>query len=374
MHNAGRTNEGPMLCGISWDHLNKQVRGIMAADNGFASPFAENGTQWTWDSDTSNIAVTVGDWLSTQRFDELQIFGYSDPAFINGFADQAMQYLGRWDYALTTADMQAMLDSQSGFPGQTSDERLHYVLDQAGWPNELRRIEPTTTKVARVNWEEGTDALSYLKSTSNDALGTMFVDSGGYVTFLDRHDRVTAETAWTFDHDAGTGIESGLTFSMKEDDVINVASVTNAFGVNTTIRNQASVDEYGVKSQSYELRLQDDNEAVQYAYHMVSRYGDARVRVDAVSFNPSAHAYGYLWDVALRVALGDRVTLSGLPSTAPAPSMDLFVESVAHDVTRDGNRLKWAVTLDLSPADVWDGWVLGDPVKGVLGATTKLIY
>lgn len=353
--------------GISWDHVNEGLR-FMGGD----ALGIDDGTKFTKTGDTG--ASSMASIFKNQRYDTLMVMGYSTKDNAEGFADQTMQYLGYWDRALTTDEFKRMRDSLDAFPGQVVNKRLNYILDQIQWPRELRRISASSTQEAQTGWEDGTQALEWLRSTAEDAMGAFYVDPAGRVTFKDRHERTKADVAWTFDHDAGTGVEAGLTFTASEDDIVNVANIDNAFGVKTSVENAASIAEFGRKEQDYSLRLWDDNEAIQYGYHMVNRYGEPQIRVDTVTINPSAQADGLLWDAAKGISFGDKITLAGLPVTAPAASMDFFVESIAHSIVRDGDRLKWTVACDVSPAAVWDGWVLGDPVKSVLGHTTKLEY
>lgn len=355
------------LFGFSYDGFN----GVVRFQEGRAA-FADDGNYFKNDSGTPVWAIN---YLRGAIFDECYVLGWRSPRAINGFADQAIQYLAEWNYPLRTEDFKAMqraVDMTAHSIGENAaNDRIHYILDQIEWPRELRRIDKTTTVVEPVGWDSGTAALSYLRQAASDSLGAFYADRDGLISFQDRSTR-TKNTSpdWIFDCSDGTGVESGLSFRMRQSDVINVASIDNAYGVKTTVRNAASIREYGEVSKSYSLHLADDNEAIQYGYHMTNRYGEPILRVESVTLNPSAQANGALWDAASRIAFGDRVRLAGLPPTAPAAEMDFFVEQIQHSIVRDGERLKWKVTLNISPAQVWAGWILGNSDYSVLGSTT----
>ncbi len=351
-------NKVPIFGGFSWDHEAQVFRTIC---NSFA---------WPINDQFPGVAA----FMASVKFDACQVLGYNAPTTYWGVGDQAMQYLARFDRALGLDEFRAMQSAADGLEGQTASQRMTYILDMIQYPVSLRRIADSPSLMQRAGWQNGTAALEWLNSTTDSVLGSFYVDPSGFARFVDRRARAGAPIAHTFDHDAGTGVETGLTFELAEDDIINVATIENAYGVSTSIRNEASILEYGAKEESYSLHLLDDNEAVQLGYHIVNRNGEPSIRLRSVSFNPSASAYGVLWEHAKGIRIGQRIHIAGLPDDAPATEMDFFVESVSHNVVRDGDRLKWLVTLELSPGDLAQGWILGDATYGILGETTTLLY
>lgn len=69
--------------------------------------------------------------------------------------------------------------------------------------------------------------------------------------------------------------------------------------------------------------------------------------------------------------IGSVVRLTNLPPTAPATTMDFFIESINHTVVREGGRLNWTVQMSISPYFADAGWVLD---TSALDSTTKLAY
>jgi len=71
-------------------------------------------------------------------------------------------------------------------------------------------------------------------------------------------------------------------------------------------------------------------------------------------------------DDLLGLDLGDMVRITDLPSSAPAASVDVIVDSIEHSISAAG----WTVTLTTSTPQ--SGWLLADADRGQLGQTTIL--
>jgi hypothetical protein len=105
---------------------------------------------------------------------------------------------------------------------------------------------------------------------------------------------------------------------------------------------------------------------------LLNTYADPMVRCDSVTLKASATPGLFL--VALGVEVGDRVTLTDLPTAAPDTELDFYVEAIDTDVSVSGGTLEWVTTLSLSPADGSDVWVLEDSTLGRLDRTAVLAY
>jgi len=74
-------------------------------------------------------------------------------------------------------------------------------------------------------------------------------------------------------------------------------------------------------------------------------------------------------DDLLALDVGSRVNVTGLPSTAPAATLDLFTEGIADTFNADG----WQRTLNTSPVGQSGSvWQLNSTTYSVLGSTTVL--
>lgn len=278
--------------------------------------------------------------------------------------------------ALSSLDAARLLLAAGGHDNNSPALRIGYLLDQLGWPDSMRNIDPTDdgSRMLFLNWEGTPETLDELRAPALDTNGLLFVSPDGKVTYQSRRHRVNPSPRFLFDEDAGTGAEGPLEWEMSEDAITNVANVDNAYGVKVTLKNDASAAEFGETSVNLTTRLKNDEEAIQAGYWRINRFGDAQLRLDAVTLNPAAQANGDLWESVLSLELSDCIGLRNLPDKAPDQVTDYFVEHISHEIARDGDRLTWVTTLQVSPATNREAWILGDPVLGVLGSTTILHY
>lgn len=276
----------------------------------------------------------------------------------------------------TLQDTVDLLTAGGGFAGQSIWHRLNYVLDQINWPISWRNLEShqSDSRLAAIRWENELNALTELQAPARDSNGLLFVNGQGNVDYQSRFQRVNPEPDTVLDPLAGTGVESGLNFDMSDDDIVNVIEIENANGLKVKVRNEDSVTEYGEAIKTASVRLESNEEALQYGQWAVNRFGEAQLRIDGISINPSAHATGGLWDAVLNLELSSVIELANLPDNAPDSDLRYFVEKITHNVARVGDRLHWITDLQVSPAINRQGWRLGDPTYGVLGQTTVLHY
>lgn len=301
--------------------------------------------------------------------------GYSFPkGSSGGLMNGSIQYLAEWDRAVTPDEYTAIYAAGQGRIGETTDERIDYILDVAGWPSGLRNLGAERTEVERTSWQEGASALEKIREAADDAMGLFYADASGVLTYQERDVRSKAVSKWTLDNANGTAVESGLVLESAASDVKNIAKVDNAYGVKTTLTSDASVTEYGKRITNVDLRITNQDEAIQHGYHMIRRYDEPTVRVNSLRLNAGASSDGRLWPVVLGLALSDMVTVGDLPDGAPSSTMTFFVESIRHHISREGESLGWVTDMDVSPTGLRDAWILGDPVRGVLGSTTILHF
>jgi hypothetical protein len=159
---------------------------------------------------------------------------------------------------------------------------------------------------------------------------------------------------------------------MDEDAIVNEVSFKRPDGVESVVRDDASIAAYGRRSKSIEVDVDTDAQATDAAYAVLNPYSDPIVRCDTVIFRTTATPA--LFPLALGVELGDKIRLADLPEAAPDVTADFYVESVQTDVTVNGPTPEWVTTLALSPATASDVWVLEDDNLGLLDVSTSLAW
>jgi len=388
-----------------------------------------------WDADTKTLAYGAQYDAGIILEDTVSFSGFRVPqgkpqAFVlgaglgagygTGLTNGRIQYVAVWDTyvpqfpddnSFGMYDFTSLLESPwaaASLPGPI----IAMYLDMLGWPAELADLD--------YGWQGYADALGldedasqawtranvnrafYLcptpTSSSDTALdrinvatdsdgGLFYIDAGGRAVFESRYQRAIKNGYdWTLDGTAGTGVEQGVSFRMSRDDIDNSLTINNDYYDSSdteiqtalTFSDPDSIALYGAQERELDACITDvyggQDYQTQRGRREINRHAKPFVRVLSVSVNASAQADGALWDFVTRATLSDRVLLKGLPSTAPASEMPVFIESIQHSITRDGEALEWTTTCDVSPAGTpFVGWLLGDTTRSVLGTSTSLI-
>lgn len=246
-------------------------------------------------------------------------------------------------------------------------DRIGRVLDETGWPDELREIDggAETLQTAALN----TAALEHLQKVAETEFGLLFMSADGKVRFVDRA-AVLARVPHpaTFGDAAGEVGYSTITFDDGDQVIRNRATISRIDGIARSDEDAASVTEFGRFDYFLDGLLHDTDQYSQdYAELIVAEYKDPRRRVTSLGF--AARAAGEEADLAhiLGVRLGDSVEVRNRPPGAG----DVFdqtcvVEGIRHTGTPGGEReTTWMLSPELSTNTALDLLVTegGDPIE-----------
>lgn len=237
--------------------------------------------------------------------------------------------------------------------GQTTDERIDWILDEIGWPSGLVDLETGQSPLGAATFQPGDKALDYLRLVEASEDGRLFIAADGTLRFLDRYWRYTATEAtvsqFTFS-DAGDPDESGYAeFQLDIDDelLVNTARYTRRGGTEQVVTDQVSVDEYGeAETQKSDLLLGTDNQVLSLAQWKVLTSSTPQPRCPSIRV--PLHRYtAAAANAVLALDLGYRVSVERTPQGVGDPiELDLVVDGVSHDFGGG----EWWVTLFVSPA------------------------
>lgn len=271
-----------------------------------------------------------------------------------------------YDHVLTPARITAHYAARTLRAGELSGARIGYILDRVGWPATPRSIDPGQSTLAAADLE-GVSALEALHQVAESEAGVFFVAGDGSPTFFDRYDRITAPKdapQATFGDGGGAEVDYEVVeLSYDEERIYNEIRETNA-GTLIVREDLDSQEAYGRRTLEQRTDLEVAAEAIDRADFSLRRYKDPRVRCETISFGPVyANAE---WAVLLSRGIGDRARIMRRPPTGATVQRDVFVEQIIEAV--DGAAM--SLGFQLSPAEDWNFWVLGDAAHGVLDTTT----
>lgn len=223
---------------------------------------------------------------------------------------------------------------------------------------------PGTVTMAPLTGVAGTDFLTLLQAVADTEAGLLFTQRTGAVRLRPRRDMQNPSSDWTI---AAGHYTTDLKPLLDDFEIVNDAVGDRPGGNSQHLTNATSIADNGTYSVSKTLQTTDDNEVLSWAQWQVTSPGFGprfpQVTVDLMTHQSEIATW-------LAVDLGDRITLSGLPSTsAPATSVDLLVQGYSETLTKD----TYTVQMNTSPLPP-NVWVLGDSTFGVLGSTTRLAY
>lgn len=253
----------------------------------------------------------------------------------------------------------------TGFSGERSDQRIARLARYAGIPPGEQSLEVgMTTSTAFVDFT-GVSVLQAMQDVAATENGVLFINPSGQLTFQARSHRYSAASVLTVN--AGD-VDPGLRFVTNDALMVNDVTATNPAGATSRAVNAQSVSDYGTSAQTLTLLTTSSAEVADAASWKVQLEGAIDPRCPNLTLDLMTSPA--LVAGALQLGVGSRITLAGLPAQAPSSSVDLFIEGWTETIT----SVSWVLTLNTSPAFGSAVWVLGDPVYGLLGTTTRLAY
>jgi hypothetical protein len=213
----------------------------------------------------------------------------------------------------------------------------------------------------------GLSVLQAMQDVAQTEGGRLFIDGAGVLTFHSR--------SRTYDNPAASAsVDAHLlgpdtAFSMSTQGLINDLTGQRPTGPAVRAFDADSIDTYGVFGQSLSLLVTSDTEVADAINWRVQGNSAPQVRIPRGTFDLYTDSTGY--QAQLRgLELGDRITITGLPSQAPASTVDLVLEGYSETISLTG----WELSANLSNYSAVQALVLDDDVYGLLDGDNRLIY
>lgn len=285
---------------------------------------------------------------------------------------------------LTATDGTKVLSRYNG-PAQTSagagertGNRVGRILDNAGWPAELRAVDAGLATLQATTL--ATPAWTELLLTADSERGDIFIDTQGRVTFYGQtrrgeNARSNAPTVtW------GNGSTQTLRYSnprVTNDDtlIVNEVSIANVGGTAQTVTDATSQAMYLPRSLNRtDLLLQTDGAALAYATALLAQLKDPYLRIEGIDYTPgSLEEQADNANVVFGVQVADRWKVVFEPPGGGSPIVrDVWVVGMRWHFT----QASFDASFTFQPVDlrVPPGFIADDPVYGVADDAIELAY
>ena len=278
------------------------------------------------------------------------------------------------DYAIVTiqaidAFRLLQLANITTIPGQANKdlpgERIGYILDAIGWPTSIRALDMGDTELEQ-DPEDIQSALQAIQIVENSDLGAFFIDHAGKPTYYDRNTLATKAvgTAYEFD-DTGTNIQyQDIDISYDETELANEVTLTRIGGSPQTVSDQASIDEYFLRSYTRSGLMMETNAlALARATTILNARKQVRVRVDSLTLDLSSDSNRVEPGLALEV--GDPIIVTKTMADNSSIVVRVTIQGHSHDITPD----RWITTFSTA-YPLSTKFFLGSTEFGILGTST----
>jgi hypothetical protein len=291
--------------------------------------------------------------------------GDEDQQVFNGTLSHAAAYSSTLSAARILAHYQAGTELV-----ERTDERIDRIADWIALPAADRNLDTGDSTVG-AQAASGRQPVEVVEEVAATEQGVVFFKDG-VLTFHNRSRRYNTTPTITLSITTRQ-VADDLELPNDDTGLSNDVTVSRAGGGSSRAINQTSIDTYGLRRESISTAADTDQACESLANWRVTNYADPGVRVPNVTVDLARLENQAASQVALLLAasIGTRVQLAGLPSQAPASTVDLFIEGW----TEIFDQKTWRIVFNTSPADdLYDVWELGTSGLSELGTTTILGY
>ena len=249
--------------------------------------------------------------------------------------------------------------------GDLPGTRINQILDQIGWPTQLRAIDTGDTELENDPGDQRS-ALAAIQTVEQSDLGAFFVDGDGYATYLSRvglSQRAT-QTPTEFNDDGTDIAYQNLDINLDETELANEVTLTRLSGSPETVSDATSISDYFLRSYSRSgLMMRTNALALARATQILAYRKDPRLRVDSITLDLSSVSNRV--PAGLGLDIGDPILVNRTMAAGTGFTVRVTVNGVNHDITPDRWTTRFTTAYPLSTA-----FILGSNEFGILGTNT----
>lgn len=277
-------------------------------------------------------------------------------------------HIAIFDRVLTVATVQALIGAAvDSFPAEPAGVRVGKVLGWSGVPAPLTSVD-TGNSTLQARDARNETVLSLCQQAAQSENGEFFVDGAGRATFRGRWWRSVnrSASAGTFGSDIAEITYLEVQPASPDRWIINTIVVTRDGGSSQNALDITSQGEFGQRSHSQSVITSDDD-AESLANWILNTHKDPVHAPWSITLIPGEDMA--VWAHVLAREIGDRITVVVRPPNGTtALTSAVNIDGITHRY--QGRR--WITTWQLVPADLTNGWILGDVTLSILGSTTRL--
>jgi hypothetical protein len=258
------------------------------------------------------------------------------------------------------AQVQTVADSGAG---QSTGTRIGKILDQIGFPTNMRTIA-TGQSSCQADPATLRTSLGALKNVEFSEQGAFYIDGSGTAVFKSRNEVVSSISGTPLEFNQTTGIPyRNLVYAFDDKLIINQANITRVGGTAQFAQNATSVAKYFPHQYSAsDLVVDTDASALNIARTYVATRAETTIRIDAMTVDLLDPDVPTDTMIALDYFQNLRITNVGEGGSTIVKTLQ--VQGLTWNISP--NAMDVTVTT-LEP--ITDGFVIGSAERGIIGVS-----
>tara|TARA_R110000868_G_scaffold8978_3_gene45485 strand:- start:3547 stop:4770 length:1224 start_codon:yes stop_codon:yes gene_type:complete len=254
--------------------------------------------------------------------------------------------------------------------GDTTGNRITYILNTIGFPTSMRTIAAGATTVQA---DPGTSrtSLQAIQNMEFSEQGAFFINPSGNAEFLSRLSiEQKSGVNPTFFSNDGTGITyRNIVTALDDKLIINTTSINRAGGTAQTASNTASQIKYFPHSfTATDLLVQTDAQSLDIARAYTATRAETTLRVDSLTLDLNTPSYTAGTTAALSLDFFDTIRVKNVGQDGTIIDKTLQCMGVAHEIT----PATWNTTF-VTSEPIIDSFIIGSSLYGIIG-TSVMTY
>lgn len=300
---------------------------------------------------------------STANIRTLHVGGYRGGRLFNG-------QIAHLSLHLATASVGSVYavchDAVTGFSGESADWRVERLARYAGLPS-VTVLGSTHDPIASQG-PGGSSVVARLREVESTESGRLYAERDYYgLAYQSRDLRFNPDTVGETFAISYADVEPGLELADDDQKLVNEIEASRPGGATQTVQAASSIFAFGTYSQQLNILKTSDNAVTDAAYWKVLRYANPEPELREVPIE--AYTLPEYLDI-LDTDISSYFTVYDLPEQAIATELRVTVEGYTETIKEQSHVIQFRTSTSSQDSV----WVIGDPVYGVLGVTSRLSY